>query len=78
MSNADGIFKKVKKNVEDHLDPTVPVTLNTTFEELGADDIDMLYFIMGIEEDLCVIIPDDDMKNFVSVGDVVKYLKDNA
>ena len=55
------------------------ITMNTTFvDDLGADSLDIFQIIMGIEEEFDIEIPDEEAENFQLVGDLVKYVEENA
>ncbi len=71
-------FETVKKIIVDHLDvEEEKVTLEATFkDDLGADSLEAVEFIMEIEEEFEIEIPDSDAK-FETVGQVVAYI-DNA
>ena len=43
--------------------------------DLGADSLDILQLLMTIEEEYNVTIPDEELANFETVNDVVKYLE---
>ena len=51
------------------------VTADTTFEDLGADSLDVVELIMAVEEEFEVQITDEDAENIQSIGDVVNFLK---
>ncbi|MCL1918428.1 MAG: acyl carrier protein [Peptococcaceae bacterium] len=53
------------------------ISLETTFESVGADSLDIVELIMEIEEEFEIEIPDEDMKKMATVGDMVEYLKEN-
>ncbi len=44
-------------------------------EDLGADSLDILELLMTVEEEHGIVIPDDQLINFVTVGDVAAYLE---
>ena len=44
-------------------------------EDLGADSLDILELLMTVEEEHGITIPDDQLINFVTVGDVAAYLE---
>ena len=51
----------------------------TTFvEDLGADSLDLVELMMSIEEEFDIEVPDDQLVNIKNVGDIVKYIEDNA
>lgn len=43
-------------------------------DDLGADSISVLQLLMTIEEDYGIVIPDEKLAAFDTVGDVVAYL----
>ena len=44
-------------------------------EDLNADSLDIVELIMALEDELDMEIPDEDVENFKTVGDVVNYVK---
>ena len=46
-------------------------------EELGADSLDVVEMLMTIEEEYDVVVPDEVVATFVTVGDVAKYVENN-
>jgi len=54
------------------------VVMEASFiEDLNADSLDIVELIMALEDDLDMEIPDEDVENFKTVGDVVNYVKTN-
>jgi len=43
-------------------------------KDLGADSLDILQLLMKIEDDYGIVIPDDKLITFETVGNVVNYL----
>lgn len=43
-------------------------------EELDIDSFDFLNFLIGLNEELGVDIPEDDYEKLVSLDDLIKYL----
>lgn len=43
-------------------------------KDLGADSVDILQLLMKIEDDYGIMIPDEELATFETVGDVVGYL----
>ena len=56
-------------NVEE--DQIVPEA--TFVEDLGADSLDIVELIMGIEEEFDIEIPDEDAEKLTSVGEALNY-----
>lgn len=46
-------------------------------DDLGADSLDVVEMLMGIESECGVSVPDDVAATLETVGDVVKYLEEN-
>ena len=44
-------------------------------EDLGADSLDILQLLMTIEETYGIVIPDESLAEFRTVGDIVTYLE---
>ena len=52
------------------------ITMDTTFvDDLGADSLDVLQIIMGIEDEFHIQIPDDAADNIITVADAVNQIK---
>lgn len=71
------IFDKVKEIIADKLSvDEASVTMESTFvDDLGADSLDVVELIMSLEEELEMEIPDEDAAEFITVADVVEYIK---
>ena len=69
-------FDKVKKVVVDQLDVSEDeVTPQASFvEDLGADSLDVVELIMGLEEEFDIEIPDEDAEKIATVQDAVSYI----
>ena len=46
--------------------------------DLGADSLNIVEVIMGIEEEFDIEIPDEDAETLHTVGDLKQYIEDNA
>jgi acyl carrier protein len=54
------------------------INRNTTFiEDIGADSLDIVEFVMELEEEFDIQIPDDQAEKIKTVGEAVDYI-DNA
>lgn len=47
-------------------------------EDLGADSLDTVELVMAFEEEFGIDIPDEDAEQLRTVGDAIKYLRENA
>ena len=74
------IFDKVKEILMDQLDvEEEKVTMEASIvDDLGADSLDLVDMVMSLEEEFDVEIPDDQVENIKTVGDIVKYIEDHA
>ncbi len=75
------VFEKVKEILCDQLDleDEEKVTLDASImDDLGADSLDIVDLVMSIEEEFGVEIPDDQVENVKTVGDMVKYIEANS
>ncbi len=69
-------FEKVKKIVCEKLGVDESrVTENASFvTELGADSLDVVEFVMEVEKEFNITVPDEDAAKLERVGDAVKYI----
>ena len=74
------VFEKVKKILCDQLDlEEEQVTEEAeVIEDLGADSLDIVDLVMTLEEEFDTEIPDEDIENLKTVGDIVKHIEDHA
>ncbi len=72
------VFEKLKSILVNQLDLEEDVVTPDALivEELGADSLDIVDLIMSLEEEFDVEIPDDQIENIKTVGDVAKYIED--
>ncbi|WP_431602434.1 acyl carrier protein [Proteiniclasticum ruminis] len=69
------MFEKLKAIVVDKLSVDEnEVTMEATFEDLGADSLDIVEIVMALEEEFDIEISDDEAEQAKTVGDVVNYL----
>ncbi len=73
------VFEKVKSILIDQLDvEEEKVTPEASIaNDLGADSLDIVDLVMSLEEEFDLEIPDDQVENIKTVGDIVKYIEDN-
>lgn len=73
------VFEKVRDILVDQLDvdeDTVTMDASIT-ADLGADSLDVVDLVMSLEEEFECEIPDDEIENIKTVGDVVKYIEEH-
>ena len=47
-------------------------------DDLGADSPDVVELLMTIEDEFSLEIPDEDIENIKTVGDLVSYIENNC
>lgn len=68
------MFEKIRKIICEKLEISEDkVTLETSFEDLGADSLDLFEVIMDIEEEFDIKL--DDPTKIKTVNDAVKYVE---
>ena len=74
------VFEKIRDIIVDQLKlEETMVTMDTNLmKDLEADSLDAIEIIMGIEEEFDLEIPDEEAETFQLVGDLVKYVEENA
>lgn len=74
------VAERVSKIVVEHLgvDEEKVVEDASFIDDLGADSLDTVELVMAFEEEFGVEIPDDAAEKIQTVGDAVKFIKDNA
>jgi acyl carrier protein len=70
-------FEKLRDIIASGLDvDKESITMDTSFvDDLNADSLDLLEVVVAIENEFGINIPDDAMKNIVTVGDAVEQIK---
>lgn len=70
------IFTKITTIIEDHFDVSVDkVTEQTNFKtDLDADSIDLVEFVLELEDAFGAEISDEDAEQIVTVKDAVDYI----
>ena len=71
------IYEKIAEIISDKMDIDVDdITMDSTFESLEIDSLDMVEIIMEIEQEFGVTF--DDNADIQNVGDVVTYIQAHA
>ena len=73
-------FDRVKKVVVEQLDVNEDeVTSSASFvDDLGADSLDVVELVMGLEEEFDIEIPDEDAEKIATVADAVGYIEEKT
>lgn len=71
------IFTKVSAIISDLFGiENDEITVETSFYDLDADELDMVDIAMSLEDDFNTEITDEVLEKFNTVGDIVKYLEE--
>ena len=73
-------FEKVKAVIVDQLSVEEDeITMESSFvDDLGADSLDVVELIMGLETAFDIEIPDEEAEKISTVGDAVEYIKSHS
>jgi len=74
------VFEKVRDIIVDQLDvdeDKVKMEASIT-DDLGADSLDLVDLVMSFEEEFDIEIPDEQVENVKTVGDIVKFIEENV
>jgi acyl carrier protein len=71
------VFDKVRDIIVDQLDAAADdVTAEASIiDDLGADSLDVVDLISSVEDEFDVEIPDEEVENIKTVGDIVSYIE---
>jgi len=74
------LAERVKKIVVEHLDvdPAKVEPKASFIDDLGADSLDIVELVMAFEEEFGIDVPDEEAEKLQSVGDVIRYVEENA
>lgn len=73
------IFEKVRKIICEQFDlEEENVTADTLLEDdLEADSLDLVDLVMSFEDEFQIEVPDEEIENIKTVGDIVKYIEEH-
>ena len=74
------IFEKIRAILADQLDVDEDrITMDSNLaEDFDADSLDVVDVIMSLEEEFGIEVPDEAMAELQTVGDVVRFVEENA
>ena len=74
------VFERIREIICDQLDlEDDKVTMDSDImEDFEADSLDVVDLVMSIEDEFGLEVPDDQIENFRTVGDVVRYIEENS
>ncbi len=73
-------FERVKKVLVEQLDVSEDEVTEAAsiVDDLGADSLDVVEIIMGLEEEFDVEIPDEDAEKITTVKQIILYVEEKA
>ncbi len=75
------ILKKIieiyKAIIDKDIDESIIKQSTKIKEELGLNSVGLLYIIVAIEEQFDVVLHDQSIEKFITIGDVIDYIYDN-
>lgn len=73
------IFDKVKTILAEQLDVDAQtLSMETDIaKDLNADSLDVVEILMSLEDEFDVEIPDEEIENIKTIGDLVEYIENN-
>lgn len=73
------VFEKIKNILAEQLDADADeMTMETNIaKDLGADSLDVVELLMSIEDEFEVEIPDEEIENIKTIGDLTEYIQNN-
>ncbi len=73
------VFEKIKGILAEQLGADEEdMTMETDIaKDLGADSLDVVELLMSIEDEFEVEIPDDEIENIKTIGDLTDYIQNN-
>ncbi len=69
------VFEVVSKTSKK---PISELQETTTFEELKLDSLDTVDIMMNLSDEFSHDIPDEQVKNFITLEDIVSYIEKNV
>ena len=73
------VFEKVKSILAEQLDADESeLTMETNIaKDLGADSLDVVELLMTIEDEFSIEIPDEEIENIRTIGELTEYIQSN-
>ncbi|MBD3949692.1 acyl carrier protein [Tuanshanicoccus lijuaniae] len=76
MGETETVFSIVKNMIVDRFDVNEEtVTPTMTFDDLGADSLDVVELVMEIENHFDVTFDDEKIEQLTNIGDAVQYIE---
>ncbi len=74
------IAEKVKEIIVNQLalNPEEVTETASFMDDLGADSLDQVTFVMELEKEFGIEVPDEDAKDITNVGEAIKYIEEKV
>ena len=71
------VFEKIQAMIAKQMDisPQSITAESRLIEDLKADSLDVVELIMDIEQEFSVQVPEEELPNVHTVGDIVKFIE---
>jgi len=71
------VFEKIKKLILNEIKiDEAKITMDAKFDEdLGADSLDAVEMVMGVEDEFDIKLSDEEMQSLKTVGDLVRIVE---
>lgn len=73
------VFEKIRKILceQFELDEDRVTMDSSLIGDLGADSLDVIDLSMSIEDEFDIEVPDEEIENFKTVGDIVRFVEEH-
>ena len=73
-------FERIRELLAEQLDiDEDKITMDSDIlEDFEADSLDVVDMVMTLEDEFGLEVPDEQIENFHTVGDVVRYVEENS
>ena len=74
------VFDRIREIICDQLDlEEDKVTMESNIlDDFEADSLDVVDLVMSFEDEFGLEVPDEQIENFRTVGDIVRYIEENS
>ena len=74
------VFEKIKELLADQLGADEEsMTMDTNIAtDLGADSLDVVELLAELQDEFGVEIPDEEIENIKTIGDLTEYIQNNT
>lgn len=74
------VFERIRTLLAEQLDiEEDKITMDSNImNDFEADSLDIVDMVMSLEDEFGVEIPDEEVENLQTVGDVVRYVEENS